>query len=397
MRSPPTTLSSRNARSDRAGQGEERGDRREQVAGHLAEDGHQPARLRTAARTPSKRRAPSLACLRRSSTSSTRASAHAALLQRHQQVEQQVGRLLGQALVALALGRQHDLGRFLADLLQGVVEPLARAASPCTSPPARSRARSRDHALQLVEHAGGRRRRRRRSRCACRCGRPAPPARRPGAACRGRSPRAPRARAAGCPEVSPFRQSALPAAAPEVREPGLARCARSASALAYATISTSPLARSCTTTGTSPSASNAISPGIPCTRSLRPEARPLCLCASVASFAVAWPHLDAHSRRRASRRDPTSPKWKIEAARAALARALGQHLGHVLDGAAAAGGDHRHVHRVRHRAGERQVEAVLRAVAVHAGEQDLARAARRRPRAPRPPRRGPVGVRPPCT
>ena len=40
----------------------------------------------------------------------------------------------------------------------------------------------------------------------------------------------------------------------------------------------------------------------------------------------------------------------------------------------AAGGDHRHADRVGHRARQLEVEAVARAVAVHAGEQDLARA-----------------------
>ena len=47
----------------------------------------------------------------------------------------------------------------------------------------------------------------------------------------------------------------------------------------------------------------------------------------------------------------------------------------VVQGPGAARGDHRHRHRVGHRAGQRQVVAVLGAVAVHAGEQDLAGAA----------------------
>ena len=48
--------------------------------------------------------------------------------------------------------------------------------------------------------------------------------------------------------------------------------------------------------------------------------------------------------------------------------------GEVLERAHAARGDHRHFHRRGHGGGKRQIEAVARAVAVHAGEQDLARA-----------------------
>ena len=54
-------------------------------------------------------------------------------------------------------------------------------------------------------------------------------------------------------------------------------------------------------------------------------------------------------------------------------------LGHVRDGAAAAGGDDRDAHGVGDGARQREVEAVLRAVAVHAREQDLARAPRATP------------------
>ena len=51
-------------------------------------------------------------------------------------------------------------------------------------------------------------------------------------------------------------------------------------------------------------------------------------------------------------------------------------------GADAAGGDHRHPHLARHRARELQVVAVERAVAVHAGEHELAGAQLGRPRRP---------------
>ena len=70
-------------------------------------------------------------------------------------------------------------------------------------------------------------------------------------------------------------------------------------------------------------------------------------------------------------------------------------VGQVLERADAAGGDHRHRHRVAHRARQLEVEAALGAVAVHAGEQDLAGAAARPSRAPRPPRRARCALRPP--
>src|SRR5690606_11393849 len=49
----------------------------------------------------------------------------------------------------------------------------------------------------------------------------------------------------------------------------------------------------------------------------------------------------------------------------------GDPLGKVFEAAHAAGGDHRHRHRVRHPPGESEVEAVAGAVPVHAGQQDL--------------------------
>src|SRR3982751_3763298 len=50
-------------------------------------------------------------------------------------------------------------------------------------------------------------------------------------------------------------------------------------------------------------------------------------------------------------------------------------LREVLEGTHAPACDHRHADRFRHGAREREVEAALRAIAVHAGEQDFARAA----------------------
>ena len=56
-------------------------------------------------------------------------------------------------------------------------------------------------------------------------------------------------------------------------------------------------------------------------------------------------------------------------ARMAVADALDQ----MVERADAARGDHRHAHGIGDRAGERDVEALLGAVAIHRGEQDLAR------------------------
>ena len=72
-----------------------------------------------------------------------------------------------------------------------------------------------------------------------------------------------------------------------------------------------------------------------------------------------------------------SPKWNTEAASTASARPSLDALGEVLERAHAAARDHRHRHRLDDRARELEVEAALRAVAVHAREQDLARAALR--------------------
>src|SRR5690606_20923873 len=52
--------------------------------------------------------------------------------------------------------------------------------------------------------------------------------------------------------------------------------------------------------------------------------------------------------------------------------ALDHPLDEVLEGADPAAGDDRHPDRIGHGPGESEVEAVLRAVTVHGGEQDLA-------------------------
>ena len=54
--------------------------------------------------------------------------------------------------------------------------------------------------------------------------------------------------------------------------------------------------------------------------------------------------------------------------------AVVERLAQVLERARSARGDHGDLHRATHCAGELEVVAVARAVAVHAGEQDLARA-----------------------
>ena len=70
------------------------------------------------------------------------------------------------------------------------------------------------------------------------------------------------------------------------------------------------------------------------------------------------------------------PKWKIEAASTAEAWPSRDALDEMVERADAARGDHRHRHRVGDGAGQREVEAVAGAVAVHRGEQDLAGAER---------------------
>ena len=76
--------------------------------------------------------------------------------------------------------------------------------------------------------------------------------------------------------------------------------------------------------------------------------------------------------------------------------AVDDALDQVLQRADAAAGDHRHADRVGDRAGQLEVEALLGAVAVHRGQQDLAGAERRGLAPPTATASMPVGVRPPC-
>ena len=69
-------------------------------------------------------------------------------------------------------------------------------------------------------------------------------------------------------------------------------------------------------------------------------------------------------------------------------------LDQVLERARAAAGDDRHVHGLGHRPGELQVVAVLGAVPVHGGEQDLAGSAAPPPRAAHSTASRPVGTAP---
>ena len=66
-----------------------------------------------------------------------------------------------------------------------------------------------------------------------------------------------------------------------------------------------------------------------------------------------------------------------------ISLALDHALGKMFERAHAAARNHRNRHRARHGAGERQVKASLGAVAVHAGQQDLAGAAASRLLGPR--------------
>ena len=173
------------------------------------------------------------------------------------------------------------------------------------------------------------------------------------------------------PEVSPLRQSALPAAAPEVREAGLGRL------------------RDRLRVG--PGEHQHVAAGAVLGDHGQQAVR-------VEDEAVG--HRDGHQRpppttlstrhgRLDRRAHADAPRQQLglrlgdadlaeveHRRRERGARAPGrEHLRHVGDAAAAARGDHRHAHGLGHGARQRQVVAVLRPVAVHAGEQDLAGAA----------------------
>jgi hypothetical protein len=71
-------------------------------------------------------------------------------------------------------------------------------------------------------------------------------------------------------------------------------------------------------------------------------------------------------------RTVNSPKWKMLAARTASAWPSGNAVGEMLEVADAAAGDHRDIDGVGDGTRQRQIETVLCAVAIHAGEQDFA-------------------------
>jgi hypothetical protein len=89
-----------------------------------------------------------------------------------------------------------------------------------------------------------------------------------------------------------------------------------------------------------------------------------------------------------------SAKWKMLAASTASALPKQDAVRQMVQRADAAGGDHRNAHRFADRAGQPRFETALGAVAVHAGQQDFARAvsAIRRAQATAS---MPVGLRPP--
>ena len=57
-------------------------------------------------------------------------------------------------------------------------------------------------------------------------------------------------------------------------------------------------------------------------------------------------------------------------------------LDQVVKRADTAGGDNRDTHGIGYRAGQREIESIARAIAIHAGQQDFARASRRHVAAP---------------
>ena len=71
-----------------------------------------------------------------------------------------------------------------------------------------------------------------------------------------------------------------------------------------------------------------------------------------------------------------SPKWKIDAASTAVAWPCADAVDQMVEIADAAGGDDRYRNTVGDRLGQRQVEALPGAVAVHRGQQDFAGAER---------------------
>ena len=261
------------------------------------------------------------------------------------------------------LRRQHDLGRFLADLLEHARPgPFATSRAVYDSSGGAC-ARSRDRRARAPRACPPPWASRRRSRCARRCGTRVRPARRRAAARPVAVARATSTTRSVFPEVSPFRQSAF-----RLR---LQKCARPVSAVLrhgfgvgarqHQHVPARAVLRHdghepVRVEERAPRAARRVTARLSCGRTAMPAAR---------------------------RTPPSprgiriSPKWNTEAASAALAApsvSTSAMCATLPQPPEATTGTR---HRLGHRARERHVEAVLGAVAVHAGEQDLAGAARR--------------------
>src|SRR5258706_5530505 len=158
-----------------------------------------------------------------------------------------------------------------------------------------------------------------------------------------------------CPDCSPLRHSRLRERDQYTASPFSAVCS-SASRFIHATVSTRPLAASCATAAIRPSLSHGTSSSQafirgPSVSHLYPAAAQMRLGLAHGEFA------EVENARREHR----------------IGFAFQHALREVLEVAGAARSNHRHADRLGNRARQRQIEAVARAVAVHAGEQDLAR------------------------
>ena len=228
---------------------------------------------------------------------------------------EEVGRLRDQPLVALAARRQHDLRRLLADLLQDPLGPLREQACRVRRLGRGLRPLGHD-TRQLLEHAGRGRRVLAEAGARARVTGRALRLDDAAAARRDRSRCGPRPRAGRCPRSRPSSRASCGCGSRRCAKPVSAVLAR-ASAFAHATISTSPLARSCTITGRSPASFVTRPVGITTLIPAPPPAgaRPL-RSARPASGRTGTPIRSSSARASPIR---ISPKWKIEAARAALA------------------------------------------------------------------------------
>ena len=75
-------------------------------------------------------------------------------------------------------------------------------------------------------------------------------------------------------------------------------------------------------------------------------------------------------------RTECSPKWKIGSRQHGAGVAVAHAFNKMFQRANAAGGHNRYGHGIRHRARQRDVEALSRAVAIHGSQQDFAGAER---------------------